>query len=207
MELVKLSTGEIGTIGDLRVAFPNTGFPRDLTGVDLTEFDAAVVEPTDPPATESGEVAERDGIENVGGLWQWKWLVRSASPEEFADHEARLHRIIDNDAGDFRTRFITDVPGQQQTYAEKEKEARAWTVESDPADFPFLSAEAAARGVTIAEVAALVIATADAWRNLGAAIEGARMGAKAGVSAARAAVDWAAMDAAADVDWEALLIP
>lgn len=34
-----------------------------------------------------------------------------------------LYAQIDKDAGAFRARFITDVPGQAQTYEKKEREA------------------------------------------------------------------------------------
>lgn len=208
MELVKIATGEPITreqiIADASVDGIDLSLPADLTGVDLSEFGAVLVQPADAPAVSAGEVAELDGVEFSGDAWRQKWVIRNRTSDEFAAYERDLHLQIDAAAGAFRTRFITDVPGQQQTYAEKEAEARAWTSEADPADFPFLTAEAAARGVPIADVVALVIGTANAWRVLGAAIEGTRMGAKAGVTAARQANDWAAMEMAATVDWEAL---
>ena len=58
-----------------------------------------------------------------------------------------------------------------------------------------------ARGMTVADLAAEVAATAAAWTQLGALIEGARMGAK---QAVREAASWEAKQAAAVVDWEAL---
>lgn len=211
MELVKLATGEPITreqiIADASVAGIDLSLPADLTGVDLADFGVAMVEPSAPPAATPEEVVERDGVVNVGGIWRQRWAVRGRTPAEFEAHERELHTQIDEAAGSFRTLFITDVPGQQQTYAEKEREARTWTAGADPAELPFLAAEAAARGVPIADVVALIVATADAWRLLGAAIEGVRMGAKADVTAARQVGDWAAMDAAAQIDWEALLAP
>ena len=62
--------------------------PYDLTGVDLSGFGAVIAEPTEPPATEPGEVVERDGHQKVGGKWRWKWLVRSATGAELADAKA-----------------------------------------------------------------------------------------------------------------------
>lgn len=84
------------------------------------------------------------------------------------------------------------------TYQRKEAEARAWVQAGDPQDFPFLAAEAAATNVTIGELAAIVVQQANAWAQIGAAIEGLRMGAKkavrdaASVEAARAAtvIEW-----------------
>ncbi|MFA7597665.1 MAG: hypothetical protein WCY92_15060, partial [Novosphingobium sp.] len=136
--------------------------------------------------------------------WRRGWTVRERNEEEFAEQESQCHAQIDHDAGLFRARFITDVPGQSQTYVEKEREALAYATDPE-GSYPFLAAEAAATGRTIAQVAAEVAGTAAAWRMLGAAIEGARIGAKRAVSAAKDGGDWAGMEAAAAVDWEALL--
>lgn len=183
---------------------PEFCLPADLAGVDLSDHGFAVVEPVETPDVEPGEVAERDGIEEYApGKWRWKWLIRSATPDEFTAHEAGLHRAIDDQAGAFRKQFITDVPGQQQTYAEKEAEARSY--QAGGAAGPFLTAEAAARGIPIADVAAEIIATADFWRGLAALIEAHRIAAKRAVTAARLESDWPAMDAAASVDWESLI--
>lgn len=110
---------------------------------------------------------------------------------------------IDAECGAFRSRFITTIPGQESTYLEKEREARAWAAASGPdaEDYPMIAAEAGARGISINAQAALVIATANVWRPLAAAIEAARMGAK---EAVKAAPSRAAKLAAAAVDWEAL---
>ncbi len=82
----------------------------------------------------------------------------------------------------------------------REAEARAWSLDNDTTT-PFLSAEAAARGVTIADLAAEVIQLADAWVAIGAAIEGLRMGAKAAVGRA---TNLGAIVAAGKVDWSVL---
>ena len=183
--------------------------PDNLADEDLTGFGVWPVEEVAPPAVSAGQIVQHgenaDGVEEYApDRYRMVWTVRDRTPAEYEAHERALHSQIDAAAGAFRTLFITDVPGQQQTYAEKEREARTWTAGADPAELPFLAAEASARGMPIADVVAMIIATADAWRLLGAAIEGARMGAKAGVTAARQDGDWAAMDAAAAVDWEAL---
>lgn len=121
-----------------------------------------------------------------------------------AEAQPRLLAQIDADCGRFRSRFITTTPGQEMTYLEKERQARDWAAAADPqdADYPMIAGEAAARGITLAAQVALVIAQADAWRLLGAAIEAARMGAKAAVIAATTEAD---KIAAAQVDWEGLL--
>jgi hypothetical protein len=129
-----------------------------------------------------------------GGVWIADW----------SQVDARLHGRIDVEAGTVRTRFITDVPGQQLTYQRKEMEARAWIeAESpDPEDFPFLTAEAGATGTQAGVVAAQVLAAAASWGRIGSAIEGARIAAKRAV---REATTLAAKEAAAAVDWDSML--
>ena len=90
-----------------------------------------------------------------------------------------------------RNLFLTPGSGQAITYARKEDEARAWTIEANPAAFPFLSAEATATGATLADTAALVLDQANAWVTIGAAIEGNRRGL---VVAIEAAADLATLD-------------
>lgn len=105
-------------------------------------------------------------------------------------------RRIDEDAERTRCLFLTPGAGQALTYQRKEAEANAYA--ADGTEGPFLTAEAAARGITIAELAAEIRSQVDAWVLIGAEIEGRRMGAKAAVAAAPSVP---AITAAADIDW------
>jgi len=107
---------------------------------------------------------------------------------------------IDAQAELVRQSILTPGAGQAMTYQRKEAEARAWSIDNDTTT-PFLSAEADARGMTIADLAAEVIQLADAWVAIGAAIEGLRMGAKAAVGRA---ASLGAIVAAGKVDWSVL---
>ena len=69
--------------------------PANLAGLDLSAHGFAVVEPTDPPEVEPGEVAERDGIEQVDGAWRWKWRVRPMNAEELAQAKADRREAVD----------------------------------------------------------------------------------------------------------------
>lgn len=93
-----------------------------------------------------------------------------------------------------RCRFLTPGSGQAITYARKEAEARAWESGADPNDFPFLSAEAAGTGATLADTAALVLAQADAWVTIGAAIEGNRRGLVVAIESAETTQDLDVID-------------
>jgi len=107
---------------------------------------------------------------------------------------------IDAQAEVVRQSILTPGAGQAMTYQRKEAEARAWSLNNLTAT-PFLSAEAGARGMTIADLAAEIIELADAWVAIGAAIEGLRMGAKAAVGRA---ANLGAIVAAGKVDWSVL---
>lgn len=93
-----------------------------------------------------------------------------------------------------RARFLTAGSGQAMTYLRKEDEARRFDAEGDAADYPFLSAEAASTGATLADTAALVLAQANAWATLGAAIEGHRRGLIIAIDAAEDMTALAAID-------------
>lgn len=122
---------------------------------------------------------------------------------DVAGLEAKLHREIDEGAGAQRCRFLTNIPGQALTYMRKESEARAF-VAGATGPFPMLEAVASATGGAIGELAATIVARADAWIEIGAVIEAARQKAKMEVSAAQGTD---AKRAAADVDWEKLIAP
>ena len=107
---------------------------------------------------------------------------------------------IDAQAEVVRQSILTPGAGQAMTYQRKEAEARAWSLDNDTTT-PFLTAEAGARGMTIANLAAEIITLADAWVAIGAAIEGLRMGAKAAVNRA---ANLGAIVAAGKVDWSVL---
>lgn len=111
-----------------------------------------------------------------------------------------LSDTVDNQAELERQRFLTPGAGQAMTYQAKQAEARAWTADNN-APTPFLSAEAPARGMTIAALAAEVIQLVDVWIAIGSAIEGKRMGAKAAIGAAQVLGD---IVTAAKVDWSSI---
>lgn len=122
-------------------------------------------------------------------------------PADLAVIKEYYRALIDLGAGRFRMQFITDVPGQAQTYERKEAEARAWTTDADSADFPFIAAEAALRGVSIETVRDEVLATVNALIPLAAAIEARRLFAKLAVTEAD---NIGAVVAAAQVNWASI---
>lgn len=78
-----------------------------------------------------------------------------------------------------RKELITDIAGQDMVYREKELEAVKYLAASpEPVDlkpFPFLSAEAAARGISVYQLSQIVLFMADRWRDLGPKVEALRV--------------------------------
>ncbi|MCK0531781.1 hypothetical protein [Sphingobium agri] len=114
---------------------------------------------------------------------------------------AFYHARIDQEAGTCRSRFITDVPGQAQTYLRKEAEARAWTEGDEVANpglYPFMLAEASVRSVPIAQVRDEIMDQVNQLVPMAAMIEAKRIHAKRMVDAAD---DIPGIAAAAAVQW------
>lgn len=91
---------------------------------------------------------------------------------------------IDAAAEAARSAIATPGALQALTYGRKEAEARNMAA-GGAGPHILLEAEAAATGVTVAALAATVIAAADAWLVVAARIEAARLVAKASVRAAQ----------------------
>jgi len=122
-------------------------------------------------------------IEMVAGVPTQVW---QATARTLAEVQAAALTRIDVAAESHRLRHITPGAGQALAYNAKEAEARAAVADPapDPAAYPHLAAEVGITAATLAEVAAVVVATADAWRAYSAAIEAARLGAKVQIRAA-----------------------
>lgn len=214
MMFARVENGEIletyESLPALKEAFPSAVFLWPLANEDLAPLGLALISiEAEPEGLAPGEYTELGDPTVVDGECIRPRIIVPVTPERLAEHEAALHRQIDIEAGAFRLNFITDVPGQAETYQQKVAEAAEFAGEADPANpvgtYPMLAAEAQATGTTIADLAATVTATRATWLQLGAGIEAMRMGAKKAVSAARAAEDWDAMQAAGTVDWNSLL--
>jgi len=118
---------------------------------------------------------------------QFDWATKSwFDPRSLADLKAQGLILVDDLAGAARLRYITSVPGQAETYAKKEQQAREWAASSFTGEPPsFIAAEANALGQNPQELAAEVIGLADYWGNTkGPQIEAARRKWKVAVEAA-----------------------
>lgn len=181
--------------GDDAVQYP-ANWPALVSADELTAL--GVVAITEPGPLPSGAIIIGSTLTGEDAPTR-TWTIEQPN---LADLKKALTTQVNTAAGAFRLNFITDIPGQQATYLAKEAEAKRWTEDAGQGDFPYLSAESAATGTSMAAVAALVLATAEQWRALDPRIEGARRGATCGIDAAETAAE---ARAAAVVDWPALL--
>ena len=134
-----------------------------------------------------GEIPE--GVEPMVACWDGMAIFADPAPAK-----AALIAAVNRIAEEIRAQFLTQGSGQAMTYLRKEDEARRFESGADPAAFPFLSAEADATGASLADTAALVLAQADAWAGLGAAIEARRRGLLVAIDAADDTAALAAID-------------
>jgi len=99
---------------------------------------------------------------------------------------------IDAAAGRARQRYITSVPGQAETYLLKAQEADTYAAAGYPADltqYPWLTKETQATGMTPRAAADAIIAQRDAWVVIGSSIELERRKGKLAVDASAAISD------------------
>ncbi len=133
------------------------------------------------------------------------FAARTAPPPPSLDEvKAQARRLIDSQAEERRLVHITPGSGQALVYVEKQREAKAALAALadaegkpvDPAWFPLIAAELGVTGNDLEAVAATVIATAEAWIAVAAAIESTRLRAKRDVDAAQSAAEIDAVIAA-----------
>ena len=134
-------------------------------------------------------------VERQGGAW--------VAVDPLATLKTRLAATVDEAAERERQKYITPGAGQAMTYQAKLEEARAALAdgEPDPEDYPLLAAEIGITAPDLASIAAVVMTQYHAWKQIGAAIEAVRLGAKKAIDEA---VDAAAAQAVfAAVEWPA----
>ena len=102
----------------------------------------------------------------------------AAAPAIVAECHAAIDEIAD--------RAYTTSASRSARYGRKEAEARAFLAAEAPAseDYPMLAAEATARDITLGELAASVVAAADAYTALAAGVEAARASARIAIEGA-----------------------
>lgn len=115
--------------------------------------------------------------------WDWTSLEWKQSPTAVVQARVRGAELIDTAAGLARSRHITTVPGQSETYTAKYQEALAFIAAGYPVElssYPFIAGESQPHTWMTPMQAATRIATLGSyWRDvLGPAIEAIRVNGK-----------------------------
>lgn len=142
----------------------------------------------------------RDGEGNPLPVETMAAMLRRRWGDDLAQVRAGALAEIDAAAESARGAFITRGAGQAMEYLATEAEARAFMAGA-AGPFPFLDAERDALGgaVTLAQVAAEVLAQAAAWQVVGGAIKRTRRAGKLAIEASGSVEDIAL--ALAAVTW------
>jgi glycogen debranching enzyme len=116
-----------------------------------------------------------------------------------------LRAMVDQQSGNFRLRFITDIPGQSQVYQKKESEATAWTPGDElinPDRYPFMLAESSTRGISVSQVREEILAQVAYYSAISSKIESTRVASKQKILNA---VDIPSAISASIIDWEHII--
>ena len=105
-------------------------------------------------------------------------------PGSLEEAKAAARVEIHNTVKKKRLAYVSDYAGQDAVYSAKEAEALRYMTDTspDPAEYPFLSAEAGTTAATMADLASLWASKGSNWRQVASVIEGARMAVKAALA-------------------------
>jgi hypothetical protein len=90
MLFVQLETGLPKTQVQLRKEHSNMSLPQSWTEDTFALLNVARVQKTEAPAVGQYQTAQKDGIENVGGVWKEKWSVVDMFTD-YTDDEGVTH--------------------------------------------------------------------------------------------------------------------
>lgn len=95
-------------------------------------------------------------------------------------------KAVEIQVGRIRAAYITVIPGQEMTYSDKRAAALAFMADAAPtaAVYPQIYGEVGITGATAQEVAGTILAQSDAWTNISAILEPARLAASVAIKQA-----------------------
>ena len=139
----------------------------------------------------------RDGCEQVGDKWQYKWTVANLPPEQAEANQAaatlskRTSLLMQIDA-DADAIYAKALGNRATEYAQAETDANVYKAAGFTGTVPaYVQAWAAATGKSATWATDDILTTSTAWRSAMAAIRFNRLGCK---ESARSAVDMAALE-------------
>ena len=131
---------------------------------------------------------EEEGINN-GKYYHYVVPPTLPSDEEILQsHKESAYLAIDTEAGQTRTKYLTNILGQESSYYKKEVEARGY-IQDPTASYPFLETEAQCSEIPIDQLVSSILEMADSWALKEPLIEGTRRGGKSKISRANTIED------------------
>ena len=97
MLFVQLETGLPKTQVQLRKEHSNMSLPQSWNEDTFALLNVARVQKTEAPAVGQYQTAQKDGIENVGGVWKEKWSVVDMF-QDYTDDEGVTHTKAEQEA-------------------------------------------------------------------------------------------------------------
>jgi hypothetical protein len=88
------STGEVLSQGQVRSQNPNTSFPKTWSPELVNNLGLDPVLETPAPTTTRYQTAFKDGVEQVGGNWVWKWSIAEMDDEAKAALDAQQAEAV-----------------------------------------------------------------------------------------------------------------
>lgn len=83
---------------DIRKAHPNTSFPKNLDGLDLSGFGVVTVSDSDQPSFDANTKTVTEGAPTlVDGTWTQTWSVSDLSDEQVAANTASIAASVRNE--------------------------------------------------------------------------------------------------------------
>jgi hypothetical protein len=117
------------------------------------------------------------------------WFQTQCQPAMSLDeYKTNAINIVNTLVGEWRSEFITVIPGQESTYLLKENEAIAAQAllnsgtTPTPDVCPIICAESISTGSSIQDVVTLILTTAAQWKQMAAIAEGVRRGAATAIA-------------------------
>jgi hypothetical protein len=162
------------------------------------------VEAPEPPMQWMGGQLLFDGNWSVAYPDSYAELIAEQDQQKTmmldAIREQLSHRVSE-EAEKQRLKYVTPGSAKAMVYSQKHDEARRFAADPDPApeSYPLLSAEVGITAEDLAGVAQVVIATANTWLKIAAAIEHKEKQARLAI--AQAPDDIVSIETAAKVDW------
>lgn len=129
MLFVQLDTGLPKTHVQIRKEHSNMSLPRSWNDDVLALLNVARIEKTQAPTVGQYEVAAKDGIENVNGMWKEKWVINPMF-SDYTDDEGVTHTKAEQEAA-YQANLDAMAAASVRTQRDAKLSETDWTALTD----------------------------------------------------------------------------